>query len=31
MARPPAGAATIFYGIWPTLVVAAAFIHYRRH
>ncbi len=31
MARPPVGAATVFYGIWPALVVAAAFIHYRRH
>jgi hypothetical protein len=31
LAVPPGGAAAVFYGIWPALVVAAAFIHYRRH
>jgi hypothetical protein len=31
LATPPRGAATLFYGIWPALVAAAAFIHYRRH
>ena len=31
LAAPPRGAAAIFYGIWPALVVAGAFIYYRRH
>ncbi len=31
LAVPPRGAAAVFYGIWPALVVAAAFIHHRRH
>jgi ABC-2 type transport system permease protein len=31
LAVPPRGAAAVFYGIWPALVVAGAFIHHRRH
>jgi hypothetical protein len=31
LAAPPRGAAAVFYGIWPALVVAGAFIYYRRH
>jgi len=31
LAVPPRGAATIFYGIWPALVVAGAFFVHRRH
>ena len=31
LAAPPRGAAAVFYGIWPVLVVAGAYIYYRRH
>jgi MYXO-CTERM domain-containing protein len=31
LAVPPKGAATIFYGIWPALVLAGAFFLRRRH
>jgi MYXO-CTERM domain-containing protein len=31
LAVPPKGAAAVFYGIWPALVVAGAFLHRRRH
>ena len=31
LAVPPKGAATIFYGIWPALIVAGAFFLRRRH
>jgi ABC-2 type transport system permease protein len=31
LAVPPRGAATIFYGIWPALVLASAFLLRRRH
>ena len=30
LAVPPKGAATVFYGIWPALVVAGAFLVRRR-
>src|SRR5262249_16251602 len=30
LAVPPKGAAAVFYGIWPALVVAAAFFARRR-
>ena len=30
LAAPPRGAAAVFYGVWPALVVAGAFIYYRR-
>jgi ABC-2 type transport system permease protein len=30
LAVPPKGAATVFYGIWPALVIAAAFVVRRR-
>jgi MYXO-CTERM domain-containing protein len=31
LATPPRGAATVFFGIWPALVAAGAFLHRRRH
>jgi ABC-2 type transport system permease protein len=31
LAVPPKGAALIFYGIWPALVMAAGFFQLRRH
>ncbi len=31
LAVPPKGAATVFYGIWPALVVAGGFLVRRRH
>jgi ABC-type transport system involved in multi-copper enzyme maturation permease subunit len=31
LAVPPRRAGTVFYGIWPALVVAAALFHRRRH
>jgi ABC-2 type transport system permease protein len=31
LAVPPKGAAAVFYGIWPSVVVASAFIVRRRH
>ena len=31
LAVPPKGAATVFYGMWPALVVAAAFFIRRQH
>jgi hypothetical protein len=31
LAVPPRGAPTVFYGIWPALVLAAGFIVKRRH
>jgi MYXO-CTERM domain-containing protein len=31
LAVPPRGAAAVFYGIWPALVVAGIFLHRRRH
>ena len=31
LAAPPKGAATVFYGIWPALVIAGAFLHRRRY
>jgi hypothetical protein len=30
LAVPPTGAATVFYGVWPALVVASAFLARRR-
>ncbi len=30
LAVPPKGAATVFYGIWPALVIASAFFARRR-
>jgi len=30
LAVPPKGAAAVFYGIWPALVVATAFLVRRR-
>jgi hypothetical protein len=30
LAVPPKGAAAVFYGIWPALVVAGAVFEYRR-
>ncbi len=29
LAVPPKGAATVFYGIWPAVIVAAAFFNRR--
>ena len=31
LAVPPKGAAAVFYGIWPALIVAGAFLVRRRH
>jgi hypothetical protein len=31
LAVPPKGAGTIFYGIWPALVLSSAFFIRRRH
>ena len=31
LAVPPKGAATVFYGIWPALVVTGGFLVRRRH
>jgi len=31
LAVPPRRAATVFYGIWPALVIAAGFFLRRRH
>lgn len=31
LAVPPKGAATVFYGIWPALVIAGGFLVRRRH
>jgi len=30
LAVPPKGAAAVFYGIWPALIVAGAFLVFRR-
>jgi hypothetical protein len=30
LAVPPKGAAAVFYGIWPALVIASAFFAHRR-
>ncbi|MEI6244479.1 MAG: hypothetical protein WCQ64_05480, partial [Acidobacteriota bacterium] len=31
LAVPPSYAALVLYGIWPAVIAAAWFIHYRRH
>jgi ABC-type transport system involved in multi-copper enzyme maturation permease subunit len=31
LAVPPTGAATVFYGIWPAIVIAGGFLVRRRH